>query len=110
MEHDSDWLTKPLLPRSRDSTPGKSLRFNVPKKLPPLEMTAEPNEEICIDIEKEVVESESSSSDIEVIEDSEERKDELELQLEISQSIEEEQMDLSDEREEEIVEEIKPFW
>ncbi len=38
MEEDNDWLMRPLSSRSRESTPGKSLRFNVPKRPPPPEL------------------------------------------------------------------------
>ena len=51
---------------SRESTPGKSLRFNVPKKLPP-QLAKEPEEELENASEKS---SSHSSSDLEIIEDS----------------------------------------
>ena len=50
--------------RSRESTPGKSLRFNVPKRLPPMNL-----DEAMDEATNEDQEGSESSSDLEILDD-----------------------------------------
>jgi hypothetical protein len=70
------WLTKPLDTRSRESTPGKSLRFNVPKRLPPPDLEVlDESLELKLSPEKSPPNNEDSDSDIEIVDDPMEGQD-----------------------------------